>query len=97
MIYNMNVSQMPRKPQDSQEALLKAILFQPFFCLFNPIALRMAKTLWSFGHSECKRVKMSEMIYNVYDKGSHCMLKKMKKALLQEVPKQMMGLDPSDG
>ena len=22
----------------------------------NPIALRMAKTLWSFGHSECKRV-----------------------------------------
>ena len=24
---------------------------------FNPIALRMAKTLWSFGHSECKRVK----------------------------------------
>ena len=23
---------------------------------FNPIALRMAKTLWSFGHSECKRV-----------------------------------------
>ena len=23
----------------------------------NPIALRVAKTLWSFGHSECKRVK----------------------------------------
>ena len=22
----------------------------------NPIALRMAKTLWSFGHSECNRV-----------------------------------------
>ena len=31
-----------------------------FFSLpvtFNPIALRMAKTLWSFGHSECNRVK----------------------------------------
>ena len=25
--------------------------------LFNPIALRMAKTLWSFGQSECNRVK----------------------------------------
>ena len=23
----------------------------------NPIALRMAKTLWSFGRTECKRVK----------------------------------------
>ena len=23
----------------------------------NPIALRKAKTLWSFGHSECDRVK----------------------------------------
>ena len=27
-------------------------------CLLNPIALRMAKTLWSFGHSECNRVKL---------------------------------------
>ena len=29
------------------------------FCLlgkFNPIALRTAKTLWSFGRSECNRV-----------------------------------------
>ena len=25
--------------------------------LFYPFALRMAKTLWSFGHSECNRVK----------------------------------------
>ena len=24
---------------------------------FNPIALRMAKTLWSFGRSECSRIK----------------------------------------
>ena len=24
----------------------------------NPIALRMAKTLWCFGHSECNRVKI---------------------------------------
>ena len=27
--------------------------------LFNPIALRTAKTLWSFGRSECNRVKLS--------------------------------------
>ena len=26
------------------------------FC--NPIALRSAKTLWSFGHSECNRVTL---------------------------------------
>ena len=26
----------------------------------NPIALRKAKTLWSFGHSECSRVKLSQ-------------------------------------
>ena len=25
--------------------------------MFNPIALRMAKTLWSFRCSECKRIK----------------------------------------
>ena len=24
----------------------------------NPIALRTAKTLWSFGHSECNSVKL---------------------------------------
>ena len=27
------------------------------FININPIALRMAKTLWSFGHSDCNRVK----------------------------------------
>ena len=26
--------------------------------MHKPIALRMAKTLWSFGHSECNRVKI---------------------------------------
>ena len=29
---------------------------------FNPIALRMAKTLWSFGHSECNRDKVNSEI-----------------------------------
>ena len=33
-----------------------------FINLVNPIALRMAKTLWSFGHSECNRVKHYEII-----------------------------------
>ena len=28
----------------------------------NPIALRMAKTLWSFGHSECNMVKVNGYI-----------------------------------
>ena len=28
--------------------------------ILNPNALRMAKTLWSFGHSECKRIKIYE-------------------------------------
>ena len=28
-------------------------------CPFNPTALRTAKTLWSFGCSECRRVKHS--------------------------------------
>ena len=27
--------------------------------IFNPFALRTAKTLWSFGRSQCKRVKKS--------------------------------------
>ena len=30
-----------------------------FQSLLNSIALRMAKTLWSFGQSECKRVKIA--------------------------------------
>ena len=29
--------------------------------LFIPVALRMAKTLWSFDRSECNRVKMSPL------------------------------------
>ena len=34
-------------------------MIQPFQMgsTLNPIALSMAKTLWSFGHSECNRVK----------------------------------------
>ena len=33
--------------------------FSPIYSrlLFNSLALRMAKTLWSFSHSECNRVK----------------------------------------
>ena len=30
--------------------------------IINPITLRMAKTLWSFGHSECNRVKYSSFL-----------------------------------
>ena len=30
--------------------------------LYNPAALRVAKTLWSFGHSECSRVNIPFII-----------------------------------
>ena len=30
--------------------------------ILNPFALRMAKTLWSFGRSECKRVKYFRVV-----------------------------------
>ena len=30
---------------------------KPGNAMLNPTALRTAKTLWSFGHSECNRVK----------------------------------------
>ena len=33
----------------------------------NLIALRMAKTLWSFGHSECNRVKKFDRCYELLD------------------------------
>ena len=29
----------------------------------NPVALRMSKTLWSFGHSECKRITQKGHIW----------------------------------
>ena len=33
--------------------------------VFYPVALRMAKTPWSFGHSECNRVKASSVTHNI--------------------------------
>ena len=41
--------------------------------LFNPIALRTAKIVWSFGRSECNRIKVlnetkSEMAYSKANK-----------------------------
>ena len=41
--------------------------FRVFLCkiIMSPIALRMAKTLWSFGHSECNRVKLHPFISTV--------------------------------
>ena len=35
-----------------QHILLKYCSAQTVSIIFNPTALRMAKTLWSFGHSE---------------------------------------------
>ena len=57
---------MEREPEETQEEeaevsylivneeLLKIFAF--LRVLLNPIALRMAKTLWSFGYSECNKV-----------------------------------------
>ena len=37
-------------------AELESIELAQNFASINPVALQMAKTLWSFGHSECNRV-----------------------------------------
>ena len=52
------VSKVPRITVYS-DAEVDLISFRPIFLLpiLNPIALRTAKTLWSFGCSECRRVK----------------------------------------
>ena len=39
-------------------------------CTINPIALRTAKTLWSFGHSECHRINILDTAYG--DLNYHC-------------------------
>ena len=40
-------------------------LSESIFTHFNPIALRMAKTPYSFGHSECNRIKISIKLSSV--------------------------------
>ena len=49
---------------------------------FNPIAVRMAKTLWSFGRSDCNRVYFKEHLLKAktqisddaqYDKSLLCL------------------------
>ena len=34
----------------------------------GPTAFRMAKTLWSFGHSECNRVKVFTQIMHIWSR-----------------------------
>ena len=43
---------------------MKMKLKQLILSYFNPIALRMAKTPLSFGCSECKRLKATEVLLN---------------------------------
>ena len=47
----------------------------------NPIALRTAKTLWSFGHSECNKVKRvkSRLCWNGFVAGG--IQQEVKKAI----------------
>ena len=35
----------------------------PSIVSFNPVALRKAKTLWSFGFSECNRVNINGYVF----------------------------------
>ena len=41
-------------------------------CCFNPIALRMAKTLLSFGHFECSRVNSIRGFLLTVEKNKNC-------------------------
>ena len=56
-----------------QSKLMSRLVLLSTVCkCLNPIALRMAKTLWSFGLSECNRVKdfspdASHIVFN-----NHC-------------------------
>ena len=43
----------------------KVMMILWFYIFFNPIALRTAKTLWSFGLSECNRVNSRRVIIKV--------------------------------
>ena len=45
---------------------LTNVNFFSCFWSFNPTALRMTKTLWSFDHSECKRVKVKNNYLHMF-------------------------------
>ena len=49
-----------RVPENVAFALMHEQLGKKVF--INPIALRTAKTLWSFGRSECNRVKVCKCV-----------------------------------
>ena len=42
--------------EGKKEKIVELLQLQVYPFMFNPIALRTAKTLWSFGFSECNRV-----------------------------------------
>ena len=72
------------------EILPKKRLCSPGSKLFNPIALRMAKTLWSFGHSESNRVKNRPVFGRVsLSRGANKKLLKLRFSL-QKCQKNML-------
>ena len=53
---------------ETHMALLESVYLLKLGSIIHPMALRMAKTLWSFGLSECNRV--NEIISQVFTKSS---------------------------
>ena len=51
----------PYKKGDKYQYLQLRVIYLKY----NPIALRMAKTLWSFGRSECNRVNHTMTLYSL--------------------------------
>ena len=48
----------------------KAAWMLKLICIFNPIALKTAKTRWSFGHFECNRVQDYTWVIEWVNSGS---------------------------
>ena len=48
-------SNTPTLDQSRSTKTEEKFCFFFFVCFFNPFALKTAKTLWSFGRSECKK------------------------------------------
>ena len=46
--------------------------------LVNPTPLRMTNTLWSFGHSECKRVKDGSRFLELFCKGKNHVIAELR-------------------
>ena len=74
-----NLSYLKKKMFDAEKSVLFKLGWIQTSTLFNPIALRMAKTQWSFGYFECSGLKNWE-VYCSQKAGD----KKIKKFLAKQ-------------